>query len=80
MRYALSIMSTLELLIEEIKTLPEEKLKCAADYVHQLKEDTELGKRNEILASTSGSLSAEELDEWEKAIEEGCEQVHERDW
>ena len=72
-------MTPLNTLVEELKTLPPEKLERAAEYVHSLKE----GKRAVRLAAlraSSGCLSAEASDEMERAIREGCERVDERDW
>ncbi|MSR65182.1 MAG: hypothetical protein EXS18_05310 [Verrucomicrobiae bacterium] len=72
-------MSTLELIVKELKTLPPAKLKEAAGYIHRLKNGNR-EKRMAALRKTAGSLSAEEADELEKIVEEGCEKIDARDW
>jgi len=72
-------MSTLELIVEELKTLPQDRLERAADYIHRLRE-VSLAERQAVLKKTAGSLTKEEADELEKIIEQGCEKIDERDW
>lgn len=72
-------MSRLESIVEELKTLPPARLEAAADFVHRLKRISE-EERQALLAQTCGSLSAEDADAMEKAIEEGCEQINEHGW
>lgn len=72
-------MGTLETIVEDLKSLPPRKLELAADYVRRLKTMSQ-EERKAILTRTGGSLSREEAAEIEKAIEEGCERVDERDW
>lgn len=69
----------LENIVEELKTLPPGRLEVAADFVHRLSRISE-EERKAILARTFGSLSAEDADAMEKAIEEGCEQINEHGW
>ena len=61
-------MSTLETIIEDLKSLPPGKLQVAADFIHRLKRISQ-EERQAILARTAGSLSKETADEMEKAIE-----------
>ncbi|MBI4460545.1 MAG: hypothetical protein HY648_10875 [Acidobacteria bacterium] len=72
-------MSPLENIVEELRSLPPEKLELVANYVHRLK-GTSPGERQALLARTFGSLSPEDADEIEKAIEEGCERVDDQHW
>ena len=72
-------MSPLENIFEDLKTLPPDRLEVAADFVHRLKRISE-EERQAILSQTAGSLSAEDADAMEKAIEEGCEQINEHGW
>ncbi len=72
-------MSTLETIVEDLKSLPPGKLQLAADFIQRLKQISQ-EERQAILARTAGSLSRETADEMEKAIEEGCERVDEHGW
>ena len=72
-------VSRLESIVEELKTLPPARLEAAADFVHRLKRISE-EERQALLAQTCGSLSEEDADAMEKAIEEGCEQINEHGW
>ena len=72
-------VSPLENIVEDLKSLPPAKLEVAADFVHRLKRISE-EERQAILAQTAGSLSPEDADAMEKAIEEGCEQINEHGW
>lgn len=73
------VVSPLENIVEELKSLPPSKLEVAADFVHRLKRISD-EERQSILTRTAGALSAEEADEMEQAIEEGCERVDEDGW
>lgn len=72
-------MSHLETIVEDLRSLPPGKLELAADYIQRLRRISQEEKQA-VLKRTSGSLSREEADELDKAIEEGCERVDERDW
>ena len=72
-------MSTLEIIVEDLKTLPTPKLEEAANYIHKLREAS-LVERVAILRETSGILSAEDADIIEKTINENCETIDARDW
>lgn len=67
-------MSRLESIVEDLKSLPPSGLEVAAGLVHQLKRISE-EDRQTVLAQTFGSLSPEDADAMEKAIEEGCEKI-----
>jgi hypothetical protein len=75
----LEIVSRLEAIVEDLKSLPPAKLEVAADFVQRLRRISE-EERQAILARTAGSLSPEDADAMEKAIEEGCEQINEHGW
>lgn len=72
-------MSKLQAIVEELKALPPDRLDSAADYIHRLKTISS-AERTAIIERTAGSLSPEEGDELARIIEEGCEQIGERDW
>lgn len=72
-------MGSLENILEDLRSLPPDKLEEAAVYIRQLKRVSPEERRT-ILARTAGSLSPEVADEIEKAIEEGCERVDESHW
>jgi DNA-binding transcriptional regulator/RsmH inhibitor MraZ len=76
---ALSHMAKLQDILEELKTLPPEGLERVAEYIHGLQR-TKQKERKALLRRTAGSLSHEEADELARIIEEGCEQIDERDW
>jgi hypothetical protein len=66
------IVSRLESIVEELRSLPPAKLEAAADFVHRPKRISE-EERKALLIQTCGSLSGEDADAMERAIEEGCE-------
>ena len=72
-------MSRLETILADLRSLPPGKLELAADYIERLKRISQEEKQA-VLARTSGSLSPEDADQMEKAIEEGCERIDERHW
>jgi hypothetical protein len=72
-------VSTLEIIIEDLKALPTPKLAEAAAYIHRLRE-TSRADRSAVLRATSGSWSSEDADLIEKAIQEDCEKIDARDW
>jgi len=72
-------VSTLETIVEDLKSLPPPKLQMAADFIQRLKGISQ-EERQAALARTFGCLSPEEADELERVIEEGCEQINEHGW
>jgi hypothetical protein len=72
-------VSKLETIVEDLKTLPPDRLDSAADYIHRLKTISG-AERNAIFERTAGSLTLEEGDRLARNIEEGCEQIDERKW
>jgi acyl-CoA reductase-like NAD-dependent aldehyde dehydrogenase len=72
-------VSSLEAIVEELKSLPPAELALAAGYIRRLKRLSP-EEREEVLRRTAGALSKEEAEELERIIEEGCERVDERDW
>jgi len=75
----LEIVSRLATIVEDLKSLPPDKLEEAADFIRRLKPIGQ-AEREAILARTFGSLSHEDADAMQKAIEEGCERVDEQGW
>ncbi len=72
-------MIKLESIVEDLKALPPNRLASAADFIHKLRTTSD-AERSAIIDRTAGSLTPEEGDELARIIEEGCEQVDERDW
>lgn len=75
----LMVVSPLENIVEDLKSLPPGRLEVAADFIQRLKRISQ-EERQAILAQTFGSLSPEDAEAMEKAIEEGCEQINEHGW
>jgi len=71
-------MSEIELIVEELKTLPPAKVTEAAGYIHHLKAVSET-ERRAALEKTAGALSPAEADEMARLIEDGCEQMERRE-
>lgn len=72
-------MTTLEVIVEELKSLPTARLEEAASYVHQLKRKARTS-RSAILEKLGSLFTPEEVDQMEKTINVGCEQINERSW
>ena len=72
-------MSTMEILVEELKHLPPHKLAMAVHYIHELRETTASEKLS-ALKLTGGWMSAADADGFERSIEEGCGRVDENEW
>jgi hypothetical protein len=72
-------MSTLELIVSELKTLPPPKLEEAAALIHRLMESNH-ADRAEALRRTAGIWSGGRGEAIEKIIEEGCEKIDPRGW
>lgn len=75
----LYLLSTLEIILEDLKSLPAPKLEEAAAYIHRLRETNPVD-RLAILRETSGSWGYEDADRIETAIKENCEKIDARDW
>jgi hypothetical protein len=73
------IMSTLETIFEELRTLPPTKLEEAASYIHRLREATR-EERRAALERSAKILSDAEGAELARVIEDGCEKIDARDW
>jgi hypothetical protein len=72
-------MSTLEMIVEELKTLPANKLDEAHTLIHNLREKS-ISERHAALDHAFGCLSEEEARQLEKAIKDNCERVDPREW
>ncbi len=72
-------MSTLEIIVEDLKTLPPPKLEEAAGLIHGLREVAR-AERLAALERSAGILSDEEGAALERVIEEGCGKIDARDW
>lgn len=72
-------VSSLETIVEDLKTLPPARLEVVADFVHRLSRISE-EERQAIFTRTAGALSPEEADKLERVIEEGCEKIDEDGW
>jgi hypothetical protein len=72
-------VSKLELILEDLKTLPAPKLEEAADYIHRLREASR-AERLAVIERSFKILTEAEGAELDKVITEGCEKVDARDW
>ncbi len=72
-------MSTLEMIVKELKTLPPPKLEEAATLIHGLRERSR-AERLATLEKSAAILTDEEGAEFERVIEEGCEKIDPGDW
>ena len=72
-------MSTLEIIVEDLKKLPPPKLAEAAGFIHRLREASH-AERLAALERSAGLWSGPEGEAIEKAIEEGCGKIDPRDW
>ena len=72
-------MSTLEVIVEELKTLPTPSLAAAASYVHQLKLAS-AADRWRALDRAFGCLSTAEADDLERAVQAHCERIDAGQW
>ena len=72
-------VSPLDHIVEDLRSLPPDRLEMAASFIRRLKPVSH-AEREAALARTFGCLSPEEADEMERVIEEGCEQINERAW
>jgi len=66
-------VSPLENIVEDLKSLPPDRLEMAAAFIRRLKPASQR-EREAALARTFGCLSPEEADEMARVIEEGCGQ------
>jgi hypothetical protein len=72
-------MSTLEIIVEELKSLPPPKLEEAAMLIHGLREKAR-GARVAALKRSATILSDAEGAELERAIADGCETIDAHAW
>lgn len=72
-------VSTLEIIVEDLKALPTPKLAEVAAYVHRLRE-TNREDRLSAIERSAGILSETEGAELDRIIQEGCEKIDARDW
>lgn len=75
----LEAVSRFESIVDDLRSLPPERLEMAADYIKGLKPVSDQARR-EALDRTFGCLSPEEADELDRIIEEGCEEINEHGW
>lgn len=72
-------MNTLEMTVEELKSLPPSKLEDAAGYIHRLML-TSVEPRRVALERSFGCLTAAEAEELEQAITANCERIDASQW
>jgi hypothetical protein len=72
-------VSTLEIIVEDLKALPTPKLAEVAAYVHRLREISR-EERLSAIERSAGILSETEGAELDRIIKEGCEKIDARDW
>ena len=67
-------MSQLEMVIEELKQLPQANVQQVAAFVHELHE-SRVARNRRAFADTAGCMSPEEADEFQRVIDENCERI-----
>ena len=72
-------MDAIDQIVAELKSLPPDKQKEVAEYVHQLK-STAPKNRREAFRDVISALEPGEVDEMEKHTNEACEQVDHAGW
>jgi hypothetical protein len=72
-------MSTLELIVEDLRKLPRPKLEEAAGFVHRLTEVTR-AERLAALERSASILTDAEGAELERVIKDECEKIDVCDW
>ena len=72
-------MTTLTMMVDELKRLPPGMLDRVARYVYRLKEKV-VADRNAVIDETAGCLRGEAGESFARAIEEGCERVDVDGW
>lgn len=72
-------MSTLEMIVEELKTLPPPKLEEAAILIHRLREVSR-ADRLAALRRSASFLSEADGAELERIVEANCERIDPREW
>jgi len=75
----LEVVSPLDNIVEDLRSLPPDRLEMAASFIRRLKPVSHEA-REAALTRTFRCLSPEEAGEMERVIEEGCEQIDERAW
>jgi hypothetical protein len=73
------VVSTLEIIVEDLKALPTPKLAEVAAYVRRLRE-VNREERLSAIERSAEILSESESAELERIIQEGCEKIDARDW
>ncbi len=72
-------MSTLDIIVKDLKALPTPKLAEVAVYVHQLLE-VNREERHSAINRSAEILNDADGAELERIIHEGCEKIDARDW
>ena len=67
-------MSAVEKTIEELRGLPEEKFRKAAEVIHSLKEES-LRAQNEGLEELFGCITQERAEQWWNDVKTDCRRV-----
>ncbi len=70
----------IESAVNKLRELPEDRQQLAFSYIHCLSVTTSPVGDGNGLAALAGSISAEDADLMERAIEEAFEQIHPDDW
>jgi hypothetical protein len=73
-------MTTLEILIEQVKALPHEKQRRVLEFARSLSGPTPPGVPGMQLLRFAGAIPSGELRLMQAAIDQGCEQVDANDW
>jgi hypothetical protein len=67
-------------IVRELDRLPDQEQRHVLQFVRALAEATPAGVPGHELVGLVGLIPAADLAEMAQAIEEGCEQVDEREW
>jgi hypothetical protein len=66
--------------MEQLRTMPDKLQQEVLIYTRKLKASTQVGMPGKILLQFSGTISLEDLEVMQQAIETDCEQVDLNEW
>lgn len=66
---------TIDRVVEQLQGLPESHRQQVLEYARKLRAEILEGVPGEALVQFAGTIPADDLQQMEKAIEQGCEQI-----
>lgn len=69
----------IENVVEELKSLPPERLEEVASYIHSVNEQSRRERRSKALKETFGVISESEAHEWEASVND-CRKIDHENW